>query len=173
MEPPLDLLPAPLPRRAKLIGGIALLCFLAAFSALVRDLVLGSPVGTAFGFTLGFGLSLLWVLADFPVRYELSANTFTVVTRLRRVSLPRKPMRFLGSLGRDRFAINGGFGWYGWFHSEGRIVRAWVTDPDCAWVMEGDRATVFSPVDGAMCRDLAAGEGAPPSTSRRPDESAP
>lgn len=139
-----------------------------ALGALLRDAWLGNPMGPPVGLTLGFGLSLLWVVADAPLRYELTADSLWVVTMLRRVRRPLRPMRFVGALGRDRFAINGGFGWYGWFHAEGRVVRAWVTDPACVWVMEGERPTAFSPMDGAMCRDLSPGAPGELGTSRAP-----
>ncbi len=143
--------PAPLPRRAWLIGGAASLLWLGALVALVRDLIVGAAPWPAAGCTAGIGVSLLWVLLDSPVRYELDEHALTVVTRLRRIRLARGPLHFVGALGKDRFAINGGFGWYGWFHSEGRIVRAWVTDPAAVWVMDGARSVAFSPKDRAMC----------------------
>ena len=141
------LLPAPLPRRAWVIGCVAGALWLLALAALGRDLWLGNNPWSAHGFVAGLGSCLLWALADAPVRYELDGRTLTIVTRLRRVSLPRGSIRFVGRLEKDRFAIDGGFGWYGWFHSEGRIVRAWVTDPRATWVMEGERAVAFSPSD--------------------------
>lgn len=165
-QAPRILLPAPLPRRAKLLGGLALAAFLVAFGALLRDAWLGNALGTAVGFSVGIGLSLLWVLADAPLRYELTDDALVVVTRLRRVRRSRLPLRFVGALGRDRFAINGGFGWYGWFRGEGGTVRAWVTDPACVWVMEGAHPTAISPVEGAMCSGLSAGAPGDLGTSR-------
>lgn len=74
----------------------------------------------------------------------------TVVTRARSVGFPLRSARFVGTVGRDRFAINGGFGWYGWFRVDGRTVRAFVTDPACAVLVEtGGVPVLVSPADGA------------------------
>jgi hypothetical protein len=131
------------------IGVLAVLVWGLALLAFARDLHLGQPAWGSGSAVVGVGAALLWVLADFPLRYELHPEALVVVTRLRRVRRARGPLRFVGALGKDRFAINGGFGWYGWFRCDGRTARAWVTDNHAVWVMEAPGGLVaFSPVGG-------------------------
>jgi hypothetical protein len=93
---------------------------------------------------------------DAPLRYELGDGTLAVLTRARRVIVPVVSTAHVGSIGRDRFAINGGFGWYGWFRIGDRTVRAFVTDPACAVIVEtGRMPIVISPRGGRLDSTLA------------------
>ena len=144
--PPVTLLPAALPLRARVLGVTAVALWLAAASALVGDVLAGRPPWIAASFFVVVGASLLWVLADAPLRYERDGDSLTVVTRLRRVRVPWLAEAPIGGVGTDRFAINGGFGWYGWFVVDGRLARAWVTDPACAVLVEtGGRPVIITP----------------------------
>jgi hypothetical protein len=137
------------------LGGLALALLAGATLAGLNDVHAGKvPLGAG-GMALSVLACLGWVLADAPVNYEVGAGTLTVVTRLRRL---RYAVRFAArqqAPWRDRFAINGGFGWYGWFRCEGRSMRAFVTDPAFRVLLETEAGPVvvspFSP-DGAISR---------------------
>lgn len=138
--------PAPLPVRAKVLGGIAVAIWLASGLAMGLDLLGGRPAWAAAGFFVTLSASLAWVLADSPTGYRLGGGVVEVHTRLRVIHRPCIGVCQVGTVGKDRFAINGGFGWFGWFSLEGRIVRAWVTDPAKALRVEtGGRAVLISP----------------------------
>ncbi|MSQ00907.1 MAG: hypothetical protein EXR71_03315 [Myxococcales bacterium] len=138
--------PAKLPLRARVLGGLAVLLWLAAAGALVADVVADRPPWIALGFVVVVGACLAWVLADAPIRYERDDDSLTVVTRLRRVRVSCLDLAPVSGVGKDLFAINGGFGWYGWFRVDGRVARAWVTDPACTVLVEtGGRAVLISP----------------------------
>lgn len=138
--------PAPLPLRAKVLGGIAVAIWLASAVAMGLDLLGGKPPWAASGFFFTLSASLGWVLADSPIAYRMGGGILEVRTRLRVIRRPCISVCHVGTVGKDRFAINGGFGWFGWFSLEGRIVRAWVTDPAKAVRVEtGGRAVLISP----------------------------
>lgn len=138
--------PAPLPFRAKALGGIAVAIWIASGVALALDLLGGRAPWAAGGFFFTLSASLCWVLADSPTGYRLGGGVMEVHTRFRVIRRSCISMCHVGTVGKDRFAINGGFGWFGWFSLEGRIVRAWVTDPAKALRVETDgRAVLISP----------------------------
>ncbi len=146
-------LPASLPLRARVLGTLAVLLWLAAVYALAADAQAGRPPWIAASFVTAVGAALFWVLADAPLRYERDGDSLTVVTRLRRVSVPWLAEAPVSGVGKDLFAINGGFGWYGWFRVDGRVARAWVTDPACTVLVEtGGRAVLISPSSALSVR---------------------
>ncbi|GDX82216.1 hypothetical protein LBMAG42_40270 [Deltaproteobacteria bacterium] len=138
--------PARLPLRARVLGGIAVVIWIASGTALVLDLIAGRAPWAAGGFFSTLSVSLAWVLADSPTGYRFGGGVLEVRTRLRVIHRPCISVGHVGTVGKDRFAINGGFGWFGWFSLEGKIVRAWVTDPARAVRVEtGGRAVLISP----------------------------
>lgn len=139
---------APLPARAWALGGAAVALWAAAAVALVLDLRAGREPWVALSFVAVVGAALGWVLADAPLRYERDGDTLIVVTRARRVVLPCRGLRAAPGVGKDRFAINGGFGWVGWFVRDGEVVRAWVSDPARAVRVDtGGQPALISPAD--------------------------
>lgn len=119
-----------------------------AAAALVRDLSIAkTPWGSgACLATMLFALG--WVVRDFPKEYRVDGKELTVRTWLRRLRVPLAAARRLRAPWTDRLAINGGFGWYGLFRVEGRVVVAFVTDLDRRVLVEtGGRAVVISPAD--------------------------
>lgn len=149
-----DVRPAALPWRAWALGGLALGAWALAVSLLARDLVEGRSPWGAGAFTFTVTAALLWVLADFPTAYVLEGELLTIRTRLRSVRMRgASELRRVGTVGRDRFAINGGFGWYGWFHVDGDLARAWVTDPALAVrVRTASGLVLISPAPGELQR---------------------
>ncbi len=141
---------AALPARALALGLAATALWVAAGVALVLDLRAGRAPWVALSFVGVVGASLGWVLADAPVRYERDGDVLLVVTRLRTVRLVCRGLRAAPGVGKDRFAINGGFGWLGWFERDGEVVRAWVSDPALAVRVETDgQPALISPVSVA------------------------
>lgn len=138
--------PAPLPLRAGVLGGIAVAIWIASGVALVLDLLGGRAPWAAASFFTTLSVSLAWVLADSPTAYRLGGGVLEIRTRLRVIHRPCISACHVGEVGKDRFAINGGFGWFGWFSLGGTLVRAWVTDPAKALRVEtGGRPVLISP----------------------------
>jgi hypothetical protein len=144
----MDFAPAPIPTRARVLGGLAIALLLPGLAAVGRDLAIGKlPLGSgAFVATLGFALG--WVAADMPILYRLEGREIVILTRVRSVRRRWSGAAPLREPWRDRFAINGGFGWYGWFRVGRKTLRAWVTDADKRVVVTTDgMPVVISPDD--------------------------
>ncbi len=143
---PAILLPAALPRRAWILGLVAVAVWIAASGALTWELFTGRPPWVSGGFCATLSFSLAWVLIDAPTAYRLEPGAVVIVTRVREKKVHCRRLIRVGRVGKDRFAINGGFGWFGWFDLEGAWVRAWVTDPAFAVRVEtGGRDVLISP----------------------------
>lgn len=124
---------APLPRLAHALGWAAVALGAAALVALAFDLGAGRSPLVAGGFCATVAISLGWVWGDRPRHLEVDGTTLVVVTALRRVRVDVRAARpadgnWHGGWLGPKFAINGGFGWYGWFWHHG-WQRAFVTDP--------------------------------------------
>jgi len=143
---------APLPAPAWALGSFALLVGLAAMKSLVKDLAEGRPPWIAAGFVNTVLLALLWVMVDQPTVLRLDGRTLHIVTRVRTVrvevseALRAEPL-WHGGLFGPKFAINGGYGWYGWFWKSRQRQRAFVTDSSRAVRVydPGGRIYVVSP----------------------------
>ncbi len=150
--------PAPLPPRARVLGGVALVAWAFAVLLLTGDVSAGRSFFGSGSFCASMSAALLWVLADAPLRYQVSGAELHVITRFRRVVVPFRSAARVEGIGRDRFAINGGFGWYGWFKLGDSVARAWVTDPAFAVRVEtGGRPVLVSPAEPD--RLIGAGSG--------------
>lgn len=140
--------PAALPGRAVVLGALCVGVALLAATALGIDIANGkTPWGSgACLATMLFALG--WVARDYPREYQIVGGQLVIRTWVRTWSAPLGPARRLSAPWRDRFAINGGFGWYGWFRAEGRTVVAFVTDPSRRVIVETTGiGTVVSPMD--------------------------
>lgn len=144
----LSFAPARLPTRALVLGSLCVGVALLAGAALGIDIGNGkTPWGSgACLATMSFALG--WVVRDFPRTYRVEGGQLVIQTWVRTWSAPMGPARILTAPWKDRFAINGGFGWYGWFRVEGRTVAAFVTDPARRILVEtAGVGTVISPRD--------------------------
>lgn len=140
--------PAPLPPRARILGALALAAWAFAALMLVGDVQAGRSFFGTGAFFASMSAALGWVLFDAPLRYQVESGHLHVVTRLRRIIVPFHGAVRTEGVGRDRFAINGGFGWYGWFRVGGVVARAWVTDPAHAVMIQtGGRPVLVSPAE--------------------------
>ncbi len=154
---------APLPRNARVVGGLAVALGVAAVLALVLDLAAGRSPLVASGFLTTVSLSLGWVWVDKPTHLELSGKNLVIVTGGRRRRLTVRAARLAspdwhGGWFGPKFAINGGFGWYGWFW-HGGWQRAFVTDPARAVRLESATGPVLvSPADPGALLDALRGD---------------
>lgn len=125
---------------------VAVAVWIVASVALVLDGVAGRPPWLSGWFCATLSFSLAWVLIDAPTAYRLEPSALVIVTRVRSKKVVCLALVPVGRVGKDRFAINGGFGWFGWFSLDGAWVRAWVTDPALAVrVQTGGRDVLISP----------------------------
>lgn len=140
--------PAPLPARSFAFGGAAIAAWGLALALLTGDVAAGRSFLGSGTFAASMSAVLVWVIADRPVRYQVEGGQLHVITRLRRIVVPFRGAERVPGVGRDLFAINGGFGWYGWFRLDGAVARAWVTNPAFAVrVTTGGRPVLVSPAE--------------------------
>ncbi len=153
---------ARLPAPALALGSFALFVGLVALKSLLKDIAAGRPPWIAAGFANTVALALAWVYVDQPTSLVVEGRVVYIVTRVRRVRVDvvraeRAPAGWDGGLFGPKFAINGGYGWYGWFWREGRWQRAYVTDKARAVrLFTSSGVVVVSPLDpGALLSALA------------------